>query len=177
MPDFSDYHIWMQKVENAEQSKALARYLSQNGVDNVMPIHQLLRSDEKWKICKAPPFIVPPKSDWPNMVPTLKLIRDHVVPVTGPIEALSVYRSPSINNCIKGASRSYHLRFYAIDMQPVKPMARDELVRILCKLHRSKGKTYSIGLGIYSGSRFHIDSAGYRTWGKDFKLSSSPCLK
>ena len=177
MPDFSDYHIWMQKAENERQSNALARYLAQNGVDNVMPIHQLLRSDEKWKACKAQPFVVPPKSDWSNIIPTLKLIRDHVVPVTGPIEALSVFRSPSINTCIKGASNSSHLRFLAIDMQPVKPIDRDQLIRNLCKLHREKGSANNMGLGIYSGSRFHIDSAGYRNWGPDYKTSSSPCPK
>ena len=103
------------------------------------------------------------------------VIREEVQPILGPIEALSVYRGPAINRCIKGASRSFHLRFRAIDMRPTTGASRAELIEKLCALHARKGKALDMGLGIYKGTRFHIDTAGYRRWGHDHTASSSPC--
>jgi uncharacterized protein YcbK (DUF882 family) len=110
------------------------------------------------------------------MVPTLTAIRDEVVPLVGPVEAQSVFRGPDINRCIKGASESTHLRFHAMDMRPTKPMTRAELIDKLCKLHGEKGKALNMGIGIYRGTRFHIDTAGYRRWGHDHRAATSPCI-
>jgi Peptidase M15 len=149
--------------------------LRREGVDHIIPLHQLLRSDVKWEKCGAEPFSVPPRKLWLNIVPTLRTIRDDVVPRVGPVEALSVFRTNQINKCIRGAHKSYHMRFHAIDMQPTNSIPRDEMVSKLCGLHRRKGNALQIGLGIYGGKRFHIDTAGYRAWGHDHKAASSPC--
>lgn len=109
------------------------------------------------------------------MVPTLKVIRDEVVPLLGPIEALSVFRTDQINGCIGGASKSYHIRFYAIDMRSTANVSRAELVSKLCDLHRRKGRSLGLGLGIYKGVRFHIDTVSFRTWGHDYKTTTFPC--
>jgi hypothetical protein len=169
------YDQWLQQSEHRAAQDALAAYLSGQGVGNVIPLRQLLRSDTQWRKCGAEPFAVPPDALWPHIVPTLKLIRDEVVPIIGPVEAQSVFRGPAINRCIKGASRSFHLRFHAIDMRPVKSVPRGQLILRLCKLHAEKGKSLSMGLGIYRGTRFHIDTAGYRKWGQDHRAASSPC--
>jgi uncharacterized protein YcbK (DUF882 family) len=128
-------------------------------------------------MCGADPFAVPPKEQWPHIIPTLKVIRDEVQPLVGPVEALSVFRGVAINRCIKGASQSMHLRFHAIDMRPVRAVTRAQLIQKLCKLHAEKGKALNIGLGIYRGTRFHIDTAGYRRWGQDHHAASSPCTR
>jgi hypothetical protein len=84
---------------------ALQAYLNQESVDGIIPLHQLLRSDVKWRQCGAEPFAVPPNELWPNMVPTLTLLRDEVQPVIGKLSAQSVFRDAKINRCIKGAKR------------------------------------------------------------------------
>jgi hypothetical protein len=174
-PDYSDYQLWSSKAQNAENAKRLNAYLRSKGVDKVVPLYQLLRSDVRWKACGAEPFSVPPTNLWPHMVPTLRIIRDKVVPVIGPVEALSVFRTSQINGCIKGASKSFHMQFHAIDMRPTRKMSRDEIILKLCRLYRREGAAQQMGLGIYRGTRFHVDAAGYRTWGRDYKSTSSPC--
>jgi hypothetical protein len=173
--DALDYSQWLRKADNATKTNALQNYLRQQGVDAVFPIYELLRSDVKWKQCGAEPFDVPPEKEWRHIIPTLRIIRDHVIPRIGPVEALSVYRQPKINACIKGARLSQHLSFHAIDMQPRQKLGRDVIINKLCNLHYQDGAELNLGLGIYRGSRFHIDAAGYRRWGSDFRSSSSPC--
>jgi hypothetical protein len=173
--DSARFAKWQQDGSNMAQASALQNYLNREGVGSIIPLPQLLRSDTKWKNCGVEPFSVPPETLWANMVPTLRLIRDEVQPLIGPVEAQSVFRGAAINQCIKGASRSYHLRFHAIDMRPVNGTTRTKLIEKLCALHARKGRALNMGLGIYRGTRFHIDTAGYRRWGHDHHATSSPC--
>jgi hypothetical protein len=175
-PDhLAQYQKWLAQANNRAQANALSAYLDQQGVDGIFPLDQLLRSDTKWQRCKAQPFAIPPRQNWSNMIPALKLIRSEILPLIGPVEAQSVFRDAAINNCIKGARQSYHLRFHAIDMKPAPGVTRQQLITKLCRLHREKGKKLNMGLGIYRGTRFHIDTAGYRGWGHDYRGSSFPC--
>ncbi|WP_260581378.1 D-Ala-D-Ala carboxypeptidase family metallohydrolase [Sphingopyxis sp. PET50] len=155
---------------------AIAAYLEKEGVAGVLPIADILRSDARWRTCKgAQPFAVPPRHLWPAMVPTLRYIRDELVPVTGPVRVVSGYRDPVANGCFKGAKASRHLRFAALDLTPVAPLSRDDLIARLCPLHARTGARFDVGLGIYAITRFHIDTAGYRRWGADYHAMSSPC--
>jgi hypothetical protein len=174
--DATHFAKWQQASSNKAQAAALQTYLTQNGVGDALLLRQLLRSDVKWRKCGVEPFAVPTKAMWPHMVPTLKVIRDEIIPLIGPVEAQSVFRGPEINRCIKGASKSTHLRFHAIDMSPMRPLTRAQLIAKLCKLHSEKGKALNMGLGIYRGTRFHIDTAGYRRWGQDYRAATSPCI-
>ena len=166
---------WRAIDGNRQATERLQQFLTAEKVADVIPLDQLLRSDTQWRRCGAEPFAIPARDKWPDMVPTLRLIRDEVKPLISPVEAMSVFRSPAINRCIKGASRSYHLQFRAIDMRPVKNVSRAALIEKLCALHARKGKRLNIGLGIYKGRRFHIDTAGFRRWGHDHHAISSPC--
>ena len=174
-PSENKFAKWQAIGGNRKEANLLEQYLKAQNVDGIVPLDQLLRSDTKWSQCNAEPFDVPPKAYWPEMIATLKLIRDDVLPLIGSVEAVSVFRSPDINRCIKGASRSYHLKFRAIDMIPAKGVTRADLIEKLCALHARKGRALNMGLGIYNGARFHIDTAGYRQWGHDHHAISSPC--
>ena len=171
----SSFAKWQAVDGNRQAMERLQQFLIAEKVGNVIPLDQLLRSDSQWRRCGAEAFAIPAKDKWPEMVPTLRLIRDEVEPLIGPVEAMSVFRSPAINRCIKGASRSYHLQFRAIDMRPVKNVTRAQMIERLCALHARKGKALNMGLGIYKGTRFHIDTAGFRRWGHDHHAISSPC--
>lgn len=171
----SEFDRWLAQGNHRNEAAAFDRFLKREKADKVIPLMQLLRSDTQWRRCGAEPFEIPPEKMWSNIVPTLKLVQTQVKPVLGSVEAVSVFRSPSINSCIHGASRSYHLHFHAIDMRPPSPVSRAELINKLCDLHRRKGQKLKMGLGIYKGTRFHIDTAGYRRWGHDYHAATSPC--
>lgn len=155
---------------------AIEAYLEREGVGDVLPIADILRSDARWRRCVAlEPFVVPPRHLWPAMVPTLRYVRDHVVPAVGPVRVVSGYRDPVANGCFRGAKASRHLRFAALDLMPERSLQREELIGALCPLHARTGSRFAIGLGIYNVTRFHIDTAGYRRWGADYRGATSPC--
>jgi hypothetical protein len=146
------------------------------GVSGVLPTWQVIRTASMWRECNGPPFEVPPAHFWPDMVKTLRFIRDHVRPTLGPVEAVSGYRNPALNNCARGAARSAHLDFFALDLVPVQPLTRRQLFERLCPLHSAHGAASSVGLGFYSFSRFHVDTRGFRRWGSAGPQGNeSPC--
>ena len=158
-------------------------FLAEHGVSGVVPDWQLLRTDSKtWRDCERSTFLLPPQDKWANIVPALELVRDHVLPRLGRLEVMSAYRPPELNACIKGASRSRHLSFHALDLvapeQPDKPAMFAEL----CAIHKQLGPRSHMGLGAYfdpakpvGNGQFHIDAAGYRSWGYSYGHESSGC--
>ena len=101
------------------------------------------------------------------MVQTLRYIRDYVIPVIGPVEPVSVYRNPALNVCAGGAPESAHMHLSAVDLVPLNPIAREDLMRTLCGVHSQHGAAYGAGLGFYAYLRFHIDSTKFRRWNMD----------
>ncbi|GAA4007630.1 hypothetical protein GCM10022280_00160 [Sphingomonas swuensis] len=141
-------------------------YLTASGVSFVAPTWQLLRTASDWQRCGAQPFEVPPSEDWPNIVNTLRYVRDHVVPRVGPVEPVSVFRNAGLNRCAGGAPESVHRSMSAVDFVPLSPIDRPGLIRRLCAEHQVEGPRYNAGLGFYTKLRFHVDSWKYRTWGR-----------
>jgi hypothetical protein len=150
---------------HAASVKALNDYLATYGVAGAVPTWQLLRTASDWQKCGAQPFEVPPSEDWPNVVQTLRYIRDKVIPTLGPVEPVSVYRNAALNACAAGAPESAHRFMQAVDLVPLNPITRDAMIRKLCAVHAGSGEPYGVGLGFYVGLRFHIDSRKFRTWG------------
>ena len=90
----------------------------------------------------------------------------------------AIYRNPALNACVSGASRSKHIYNYAVDFHVLDPKetnhkVRENLVKLLCQFWKTEGENFKMGLGVYGNNRYHIDTQGYRTWGKDFKSTSS----
>jgi hypothetical protein len=145
--------------------KSFNDYLAAQGVGGVVPTWQLLRTASDWYKCGDNAFELPPMTDWPKLAESLRFVRDVVVPTVGPVEAVSVYRNPALNTCAGGAQESAHRYGQAMDLVPLSPMTREELMRRLCIVHRQRGEAYAAGLGFYVGMRFHIDSRRFRRWG------------
>ena len=101
------------------------------------------------------------------MIQTLRYVRDFVIPAVGPVEAVSVYRNPQLNQCAGGAPESAHKEDSAIDMVPLQPIDRVSLMRKLCGAHTDHGEAYNAGLGFYAFLRFHVDSTKFRRWNMD----------
>ena len=62
---------------------------------------------------------MPPTTEWPNIVQTLRYVRDYVVPRIGPVEVVSVYRNPHSTPAPAGRAESAHKIIRAIDMVPL----------------------------------------------------------
>src|SRR6478672_9696824 len=166
--DEPGYRSWYLAAPwRAGQVKALNDYLTSAQVNGILPTWQLLRTATAWQECGGQPFEVPPLSEWPHMVQTLRYVRDYVIPAVGPVEAVSVYRNPMLNKCAGGAPESAHKLDSAIDMVPLRPIDRVTLMRTLCGAHSEHGAAYNAGLGFYAYLRFHVDSTKYRRWNMD----------
>ena len=166
--DEPGYRSWYLAAPwRAAQVKQFNDYLTASRVSGIVPTWELFRTATSWKECGAEPFEIPPTSEWPHIIQTLRYINDYVIPAVGPVEPVSGYRNPSLNQCAGGAPESAHKTYSAIDMVPLRPITREQLMRALCVAHSEHGAGYSTGLGFYAYLRFHIDSTKYRRWNMD----------
>ncbi|WP_040261358.1 D-Ala-D-Ala carboxypeptidase family metallohydrolase [Pseudomonas massiliensis] len=149
---------------------AFEGYLAQQGVQDVVPSWQLLRTASDWRRCRAEPFAVPPRAQWPDAVRTLRLLRLlRERAVLGQFEVVSAWRGEALNRCAQGAPRSAHVHSFAVDLL----LASD--APGLCGFWKSEGQAWAMGLSRYPSGRIHIDTAGYRTWGADHSQRSASC--
>jgi hypothetical protein len=173
----ADYLAWLARDPGARaQVLSFKQFLAMQGVEDVVPTWQLVRTASMWRECSGPRFEVAPASAWQHIAGTLRFVKNHVRPVIGEVEALSGYRGEALNQCSGGAKQSAHRHFFALDLTPVEEMPRAAMIRSICKIHDFRGEDYDIGLGFYTGSRFHVDSKGYRRWGPNGRGETSPCV-
>jgi len=172
----ADYLAWLaQSPGNRENVREFREFLSDRRVGDVLPTWQLVRTSSSWRECSAERFEVAPEQQWDNIVNTLAFVKDEVRPRIGAVEALSAYRNEDLNSCSGGRPASAHRMFFAMDLVPEGDVERAELIDELCDAHAERGASYDLGLGFYSGVRFHVDSNGFRKWGSDGRGTSSPC--
>ena len=166
--DEPGYRSWYLAAPwRAAQVKSFNDYLNASQVGGVVPTWQLLRTATSWQECGGQPFENPPTEEWPHIVQTLRYVHDYVIPELGPVEPVSGYRNPSLNQCAGGAPESAHKLYSAIDMVPLRPITRETMMRTLCAGHSQHGAPYNAGLGFYAFMRFHVDSMKYRRWNMD----------
>jgi hypothetical protein len=166
--DEPGYRSWYLAAPwRSAQVKSFNDYLTTYQVSGIVPTWQLLRTATSWKDCGGQPFEVPPTTEWPHIVQTLRYVHDYVIPEVGPVEPVSGYRNPALNQCAGGAPESAHKHYSAIDMVPLRPITREALMRTLCTGHSEHGAAYSAGLGFYAYLRFHVDSTKFRRWNMD----------
>ncbi len=142
----------------------LVYFLASHDVHEIVPIWQLLQQGTDWRNHGLSKFAVPPRETWNSMVNTLVFLKYDLVPYIGPVEVLSGFRTPTYNRVAGGARKSRHMSFSALDLKPVDDINRSRLHEILKNRWENFGDTYNLGLGLYSGRRFHIDTGGYRQW-------------
>jgi hypothetical protein len=160
--------------EHAAEVGAYADFLAARGVGSVVPMRQLLRTGRSWRKC-GEEFAVPPRDAWPAIVPTLQLLahlRGNGL-LAGSSRVDSAWRSPPFNACAGGAPRSRHVTNGALDLEWISPPGG---VETLCAAWRRDGPAHAWGLGFYSPTRIHLDTAGFRSWGKDHHWPTSLCI-
>lgn len=110
---------------------------------------------------------LPPRDLWPNMPPTLEVLKRMIDEVGAAPKIASGYRSKLVNLVSAGAVGSAHLDFAGLDLLP--PKALEAKMGAWIKwLWWTEGRTLRLGLGYYRPGRFHID-AGLRQVGKGYR--------
>lgn len=168
----SEFSAWYKNQH--EPVDRYAAFLQTNNVGKVLPLEQLLTSARERAQCPSLRYEIPPPEVWNNIVSTLqllKILRDREL--IKPRAATSGYRSPTSNDCSRGAKSSIHLRNNAIDLNID---SAPEHVKRLCDFWRTHGSAHRFGLGFYDSTSIHIDTSGYRTWGYDYTTKTSMCL-
>ncbi|WP_445365265.1 hypothetical protein ACJJJB_17975 [Microbulbifer sp. ANSA001] len=150
--------------DNRERVQALSRYLASRGIANVVPVSSLLRQGGGWIELREPPFAIPPQSEWHNIVKTLTLLRDQIIPLIGSVDVVAGFRSDAYNRKLEHSDKAHHRDFCALDLIPKSNISHRELVEELRALHARLGPESNFGLGLSDGVRFHIDTCGYRIW-------------
>ncbi len=166
------YDTWRMDTQ-AQGLIEYERVLADAGVGEVVPMHALLRSSRRWQACGAPEFLLPPPDRADAIVPTLRVVER--LQAMGIVEGANVrsgYRSGEVNRCAGGSSRSRHLLNNALDFD----LADDTHLATLCEFWRTQGPALAMGLGFYTPTKIHIDTAGHRTWGTDHRRGTSLCV-
>ena len=174
----ADYLAWLSRDPGARaQVLSFKAFLGAGNVDDVVPTWQLVRTASAWRDCGGPRFEVAPVSEWVHISETLEFIKAKVEPVIGDVQPVSGFRNAELNQCAGGAKASAHRHFYALDLVPVNAeVSRAAMIRDICRIHESAGRQFDVGLGFYSGRRFHLDTKGYRRWGANGSGATSPCV-
>ncbi|MEW5249164.1 D-Ala-D-Ala carboxypeptidase family metallohydrolase [Microbulbifer sp. 2201CG32-9] len=160
----SSFDQFLRNRDHRAQYREMEQFLRLNGVADVTEVSNLLRQGSDWLEVGEPAFAFPPRELWRNIIPTLVLMRDELVPVVGPVGVLSAYRTDSYNRKAGGAPASKHRNFCGLDLVPRSNISRAELADELRSLHARLGPGSDLGIGLYRGVRFHIDTCGYRRW-------------
>ena len=163
-PTDEQFRSFLSVPGNDSEYRGLVAFLRKEGVGDVVPVEHLLRQGTDWEKVHRTPFAIPPRELWNNAVQTLLVLRDFVIPLVGPVEVVSGYRTVAYNSVAGGAKRSKHLEFSAVDLLPLRETNRADLHAKLKAMWKEKGPDDEIGLGLYDHLRFHIDTGGYRTW-------------
>ena len=175
----SSFEAWMdQSASRRAEVAAFETFLTQQRVVGVLPTREILLTDTDWSQCRSiSPYALPERAQWTHIVNTLRYVRDEIVPRIGAVQVISGYRDKKLNRCVDGAKHSAHAQFYAFDLMPVRKLERSELITQVCTSHARVGASYNAGLGIYDGTKFHIDTRSFRRWGPDYRSTSSPCMR
>ena len=163
-PDEQRFEMWLTLEDQREEYEDLIDFLVQEEVAQVVPPWQLLRQGTDWQAVNHPPFAMPPREQWPAIVPTLAFIQNELEPTIGPVQVVSGYRTSEFNKVAGGSSGSRHQFFEAVDLIPVRPKRRKPLHSELEHLFADHGAKHNVGLGLYQNTRFHIDTHRERRW-------------
>lgn len=185
----SQFADWISRSPNRTAEYAdLEIFLDKHGVKNVLPTWQLLIPDEEASSeqCPIDTYVIPPRKLWPNVVPTLRVIRSEVTPVVGPVRIVSGYRPPEFNQCVGGAKKSVHMTFSAFDVIPIEYGDAETVFQKMCHSWAATPMATKFGFGAYfdpresntsAKARFHVDTHSRRTWGYDYTARSSYCVR
>lgn len=168
------YEAWLAAGHRGEV-QAYEDELRKQNVSDVVPMDALSRTSRRWRFCRHDEFATPPPELQQNITSTLRVVaRLRDAGILDPALARSVYRDAAVNRCAGGSARSKHRENRAIDFD--LPSNTDTTTR-LCAFWREHGPALNLGLGFYTPTAIHLDTAGFRTWGSDHRRGTSLCVQ
>ena len=161
------FHCYLNDSQTLKSYQKFLLFLIRNNVHKVVKPWRLFRQPYRIVFFGKLPYSLPPRNVWPNIVPTLRFIKQNIKPVIGDVEVISGFREKHYNLLVGGVAGSRHIYFQALDIVPVKNFCLEDLRPKLMRIYRSNASIqYKLGLGIYSGIKFHVDTLyRKRTWG------------
>ncbi|PMJ99195.1 D-Ala-D-Ala carboxypeptidase family metallohydrolase [Vibrio sp. 10N.261.55.A7] len=164
LPTRAAFRGWVLLNHAEEKVTKIGHQLRDAGVTKSMPLHLILLQGTDWVMSNTTLFSLPNAKHLPNMIRTLKFIQTHIEPEIGVVIPVSGERTDLYNQQAGGALQSKHLEFCALDLVPASDISRKDLHKKLKAIHAKVGQKNEVGLGLYSGVRFHIDTCGFRSW-------------
>lgn len=164
LPPEAAFEAWAHEAGAERDYADFVAFLTEQGLADVVPPWHLWRQGTDWREVGEPAWAAPPRGDWPAITPTLRLLRDRVVPEVGPVVVVSAFRTPRFNERAGGAPGSRHKNFDAVDVVPKRLWSRARLHEALLRLWTLEGPALQLGLGLYGGTRFHVDCWKHRKW-------------
>ncbi|MCK6264634.1 hypothetical protein KP803_15240 [Vibrio sp. ZSDE26] len=164
VPTRTAFRGWMLLNHAEDKVMKIGKQLRDAGITRSMPLHLILLQGTDWVMSNTTLFTLPNAKHLPNMIRTLTFIQTHIEPEIGVVIPVSGERTDLYNQQAGGALRSKHLEFCALDLVPASDISRPDLHKKLKTIHAKVGPKHNVGLGLYSGVRFHIDTCGYRSW-------------
>ena len=75
----ADYLAWLARdPRHQQQVEEFRAHLASEGLENVVPVWQLIRTSSSWRACNADRFEVAPRDKWEHISTTLRFVRDEV---------------------------------------------------------------------------------------------------
>ncbi|MBW3695966.1 hypothetical protein EK599_09680 [Vibrio sp. T187] len=164
VPTRTAFQGWVLLNHAEDKIKKIGNQLRDAGIQQSMPLHLILLQGTDWVMSNTALFTLPHRDHISTMINTLKFIQEYIEPEIGIVIPVSGERTDIYNKQAGGAARSKHLNFCALDLVPSQEIDRAELHKKLIAIHNKVGQKYDVGLGLYSGLRFHIDTCGFRRW-------------
>ena len=164
VPTRAAFRGWILLNHAEDKVLKIGTHLREAGINTKMPLHLILLQGTDWVMNNTTLFTLPNAQHLPNMINTLKFIQTYIEPELGIVIPVSGERTDIYNKQAGGALRSKHLNFCALDLVPSQDISRSDLHTKLKAIHAKVGQEYNVGLGLYSGVRFHIDTCGFRSW-------------
>ena len=101
------YNSWIAIGDNLHRVREYESFLERNGVGNIIPSFELLRSARDWQKCGRAQYMIPNRELWNNQIATLRVFKYLVAAkVLTDFEVTSVYRDLPLNQCAGGANSS-----------------------------------------------------------------------
>ncbi|WP_295893469.1 hypothetical protein [uncultured Vibrio sp.] len=164
LPTRAAFRGWALLNHAEDKVTKIGQQLRDAGVTRSMPLHLILLQGTDWVMSNTTLFSLPNEQHLPNMIRTLIFIQTYIEPEIGVVIPVSGERTSLYNQHAGGALRSKHLEFCALDLVPAGDISRQDLHKKLKSIHAKVGQENDVGLGLYSGVRFHIDTCGFRSW-------------
>ncbi|PMH43290.1 hypothetical protein BCU68_04265 [Vibrio sp. 10N.286.49.B3] len=164
VPSLVAFKGWALLNKNEKRLIEIKEQFLAAGIKETMPLYLVLLQGTDWTHTKSTLFTLPDDKNIPKMINTIRFIQTYIEPEIGLVIPVSGERTAEYNQEAGGASQSKHLSFCALDVVPKDSIDRTVLHEKLLHIFNTVGKKYNVGLGLYSGVRFHIDTCGFRQW-------------